>query len=192
MFKLAATLLALNFFVSCTGARDPGATKHGYAVSFDENWYVTIEVPFEEAWEITLSALQDQQFPVEAQDRVSLTITTQYVSIGTNQHVGHCPFRTKFSPFSAPGTQSGISEMRCRLVVRPVPLGEITTKVRVLAAVQAKLNIFEKTRDGSHKWRTTDWMDCESVGQIEKQFLDAFLTRLEPINYDPPTYRRRR
>jgi hypothetical protein len=173
MFKLAATLLALNLFVSCTGAREPGATKHGYEVSLDENWYVTVEVPFQEAWETALSALQAQQFPIEAQDSVTLTITTQYVSIGMTQQVGYCSPRTTFS-LSTPGTQRVLSDMRCRLVVRPVASGELITKVRVRAAIQAKYTIRGKTREGGQEMGYTDWMDCESSGQIEKQFLTRF------------------
>jgi len=194
MFKIAATLLPLFFFISCTGARKPNVTDRGYTVSFDENWYVTVEVPFEEAWGTAISALHDQQFSVETQDRTSLTIRTQF-STGRGATTGCVPPGTMFSPFKTSQMQWQITDIRCRLIVRPVPSGETTTKVDVLAKVQAKFALWERTsaqysRQGQSG---TDWLDCESSsGQIEKQFFDAFLTRLEPIRYDPPVYRRGR
>ena len=176
MFKIAATLLPLSLSISCTGARKPEAevTERGYIVSFDEDWYVIVEVPFEEAWGNILHAFRDQEWPVEAEDRVSLSITTEYVTIGINKHAGACYLsRARFLPFQRPGARSELTEMRSRLIVHLTPSGGAATKVRALAEVEGRfvlLDTHERGREGS----STEWQSCESTGRSSRNSLMRF------------------
>lgn len=197
MFRLTAILLTLCLFISCTGARKPGASKRGYTVSFDHAWYVIVEIPIEEAWGNALYSLQAQAWPVEVEDRASLTITTKHVTFGPRGDVGSCDVpRARFSPFQTTGTRLELMEVRCRLNVRLTRLGENETKINTLAEVEKNYAVIEDKhaqdykQDRDNRGVRTGWQPCESTGEIEMEFFDAFLTRLEPISYDPPVYRR--
>jgi hypothetical protein len=123
-------------------------------------------------------------------DEASLAVTTAYVAIGTNDDAGACYLSgAGFSQFKRPDTQAVLTEMRCRLIIRLAPSGEATTQVRALAEVQGKFNVRD-LRETGREGSITEWLGCESTGEIEREFFDSFLTRLEPTRYDPPVYRR--
>jgi len=194
MSRIAAAVLVPLLVASCIGARKPDTetTDRGRIVFYDEDWYVIVERPFEEAWGTALAALQDRQWPAGTEDRVALTVTTGYVAIGTNDKAGICSVsQARFSPFQSSETQLTPTEMRCRLIVHLSPSDETTTKVDALAEVQVKFAIRD-SRDSGREGSATEWLNCDSTGEIERKFFDVFLTRLEPIRYDPPVYRPRR
>lgn len=192
MLRIVATLVTLSLFISCTAARKPDTevTDRGHTVSVEKDWYIVAEVPFDEAWAATISALQAEQWPGETEDRVTLTVTTGYMAIGTNAKAGTCTVSgARFSPFQSSETQLTPTEMRCRLVVHMTPSGEAATKVSALAEVQVKFAI-QEARQSGREGSSTEWLDCDSTGEIEREFFDGFLSRIEPIRYDPPVYRR--
>ncbi len=172
-------LVCLLLVSSCTKSskRDEVVSDRGYAILADDAFYVIVEVPYEDAWVNALLALEDLDWPIDTETDASGFTTTEVVEMGTN--------RDRYACRVWPGSRTRVDALRSKLVVHIESVSATVTKVRALANIEGRY-VYWNSR-GEEK--VGGWWQCTSMGEIESELFDAFLTRFEPIWYDQPVFR---
>jgi hypothetical protein len=179
MWKNAVLVLVIIVSASCTKTSKPEEFRsdRGYRIFFDRSFYVTLEVPFEDAWSAVRWSLGDLDWVVETEIESSGMIATAEQTIGTN--------RDPYACRQWPGSQTRVDEMKCRLSVR-VGTENNLTLVRASTHIEGRYVYLSST--GEEK--IGGWWECTSTGEIEGELIDAVLSRLEPLRYESSVYRR--
>ena len=179
MSRIAALVLSLVLLSSCTKTSKPEEFRSdkGYKIFFDRSYYITLDVPYEDAWSTVRMSLGDLDWVVESEDETSGTIETEDQTVGTN--------RDPYACRRWPGSLTRIDEMQCRLRVQ-VSSENGLTLIRAATRIQGRYVYLSSTGEE----RIGGWWECTSTGEIEGELFDAVLSRLEPLKYESPVYRR--
>ena len=180
MSRIARILVNLVLASSCSKSANPDkiVSDHGYPFLFDETYYVDVEIPYEDAWVNIFFALEDFEWPIEYESKTTGTITTETVDIGTN--------RDRYACRQYLDSRTRVDAMTCQLRVQVSRVDEVVTRVRILADIRGRYVYL--TSRGDEK--VGGWWQCSSTGEIEGEIFDSFLSRVEPIKYVAPVYRR--
>ncbi|UCG53356.1 MAG: hypothetical protein JSW58_07330 [Candidatus Latescibacterota bacterium] len=180
MAKVTTAVLSLILFLSCTRAHRPDVVTSaaGYQLSYDDGWFVTIEVPFEDAWWTVVGVLEEYGWTIEGMTEESGSIATEQLTMGTN--------RDPYACRRWPGSTARVDRLRAQLILHLSPLSDGAVILRINAVVEGRY----VTAGSGVVERIAGWFDCNSTGRIEGEIFDAFLNRLEPIWYDSQVYRR--
>jgi hypothetical protein len=180
MRKIVALVLSVAVSASCakTSKPDEFRSDRGYEIFFEESYYVTLDVAFEDVWSAVRMSLADLDWNVADEVESSGMIATDEQTIGTN--------RDPYACRQWPGSQTRIDELKCRLTVQ-IGTEDDLTRIRASTRIEGRYVYLSST--GEEK--IGGWWECTSTGEIEGELFDAVLSRLEPLRYDPPVYRRR-
>ncbi|MBP2680597.1 MAG: hypothetical protein H6Q78_460 [Candidatus Krumholzibacteriota bacterium] len=179
MCRIAVLVLAIIVSASCskTSKPDEFRSDRGYRILFDESYYVTLDVPFEDAWSAVRMSLEDLGWSVENEVETSGIIETEETTIGTN--------RDPYACRQWPGSRTRVDEMTCRLSVQ---VSEESGAARIRASTHIAGRYVYLSSTGEEK--IGGWWECTSTGEIEGELFDAVLSRLEPLRYESSLYRR--
>ena len=179
MSRITAVILSIVFFSSCakTSKPDEFRSDRGYKILVDESYYVALEVPFEDAWAAVRMSLEELGWTVATEIETSGMIATEETTIGTN--------RDPYACRQWPGSRTRVDEMKCRLSVQ-VGSDDAVTRIRASTHIEGRYVYLSS----SGEEKIGGWWECTSTGEIEGELFDAVLSRLEPLKYEPPVYRR--
>jgi hypothetical protein len=178
--RITTISLALLAAISCARSSQPEevVSDRGYKFLFEKDYYFDVELPFEDVWANVLSALEDLEWETDSEVQTAGMIVTKETTIGTN--------RDRYACRQWPGSATRVDEMRCRLAIQ-VGSGDGTiTRVRAFANLEGRYLYISSIGDE----RVGGWWPCTSTGVIEAELFDDLLSRLEPLIYSPPVYRR--
>jgi len=176
-----ALVVLLSFAsYSCTRSTksEEIVSHHGYTFFFEREYYVDVEASFDDVWATVLSSLGDLEWTVDSQVETAGMITTKEATIGTN--------RDRYACRSWPGSATRVDEMRCTLAVHLGTTEGTVTRVRAFANLEGRYLYVSSV--GEEK--VGGWWPCTSTGEIEGEFFDALLSRLEPLKFESPVYRK--
>jgi hypothetical protein len=180
MVRTLTLITVVSLLVSCTKSSTPDEFRsdRGYVVSFAESYYIDVQVPFDEVWAVALAALGDLGWVVDTQIETSGVITTTEMTVGTN--------RDRYACRQWPGSATRVDEMTAKLALHVGSEDGAVTRVRALADIQGRYTYIASR--GQEK--IGGWWPCTSTGEMESEFFDALLLRLEPLKYEAPVYRK--
>jgi hypothetical protein len=165
---------------SCTRSTKPDeiVSHHGYRFFFEKDYYVDVEASFDDVWATVISSLGDLEWRIDSQVETAGMIITKEETIGTN--------RDRYACRSWPGSATRVDEMRCTIAVHVGASEGAATRVRAFANLEGRYLYVSSV--GEEK--VGGWWPCTSTGEIEGEFFDALLSRLEPLKFVSPVYRK--
>ncbi len=180
MNRIAHILVIVFLASSCSKSANPDKvmSDYGNAFLFDETYYINIEIPYEDAWFNVLFALEDFDWPIEYESQTSGTITTEMTNIGTN--------KDRYACRDFMDSRTRVDAMTCQLRVQVTRVDEHVTRIRILADIRGRY-VYATSMGDEH---VGGWWKCTSTGEIEGEIFDSFLSRVEPVRYVAPVYRR--
>jgi hypothetical protein len=180
MNRIARILVILILASSCSKSANPDKimSDYGNAFLFDETYYINIEISYEDAWFNILFALEDFEWPIEYESQTSGTIKTEMTDIGTN--------KDRYACRDFMDSRTRVDAMTCRLCVQVARVDELVTRIRIQADIRGRY-VYGTSRGDEH---VGGWWTCTSTGKIEGEIFDSFLSRVEPVRYVAPVYRR--
>jgi hypothetical protein len=176
-------VLAALFLLSACGkpsTPDEFRSDQGYVILYAESYYVDVEVPFQNAWSAVRAALNDYGWEIDTEAETSGAMTTKEQTIGTN--------RDRYACRQWPGSTTRVDEMNAKLSIHVGSGDGRVTRIRALADINGRYIYL--TSWGEEK--VGGWWPCTSTGELESELFDATLTRLEPLRYVPPVYRKQK
>jgi hypothetical protein len=180
MVRAFVLFVMLPLLACCTKSSKPEEFRsdRGHVVFFAESYYIDVELSFEDVWPTVLAALDDLDWVVDGQSEPSGEITTKEMTIGTN--------RDRYACRQWPGSRTRVDEMTSKLSLHVASDDGVVTRIRVLADINGRYIYI----GSSGEEKVGGWWPCTSTGEMESEFFDALLVRLEPLKYDPPVYRK--
>ncbi|MEJ2721220.1 MAG: hypothetical protein P8181_08765 [bacterium] len=180
MRKVLPLLILTVLLVSCSKTKKPDIvlSDAGYPISYENGFYVTLDVPVEDIWWTLLEVLERYGWPIESAVEDTGTIRTELVTMGTN--------RDKYACRQWPGSTARVDQLRARLYIRVAAHPNGTSTLEINAGIEGRY----VTAGAGTVERVAGWFPCTSTGEIEGEVFDAVLGRLEPIWYDNSVYRR--
>ncbi|UCH82672.1 MAG: hypothetical protein JSW50_09310, partial [Candidatus Latescibacterota bacterium] len=106
---ICTVIVAIGILLSCSKSNKPDVVEsdRGYAIYFDEGFFVKLDMPKEDVWWTVLEVLEAYGWPVESALEDAGTIQTETLNVGTN--------RDQYACREWPGATARVDQLRAAL-----------------------------------------------------------------------------